>query len=651
MILGTVLLLAGVLAAPGIGIYRLPLAAPATGTYFDHTVIIVMENQGIQDICNGNPPPCSGSANPFIDQLANNYTIAQQYTSIATPLSSAPNYVGLVAGSYFNCGGGGCPGGPLTQSNIVDSLESAGFTWKAYFENYPLSSGCAGFIAQPNIYNWLHNPFTQFNDIISSSARCANIVSANPSSCAIGAAGYATDCQLVQDLNSANAPRLAWLTPNECDDMHANTLCSNGCTVGGSTVCQAQGDAYLKQLVPQILSSAAFTTGRGALFITFDEGNGYCPSISSSSKDCVPAIWAGPQAGKKFFSASPFNHYSWIKTLETNWGLASLNRNDTAASSMTSFLVTGPPPPPKLSGTFSYSPLQPLIGDPVTFSAFASGGTPPYFYLWGFGDGSSSGTVTSTTITHTYTAAGTFTVSLFLTDSVAGDQASVSSPIVVVVPVTSLQANPPAFSPISPQFGQSVTFSETVSGGVPPYSVSWSFGDGTTGTGSTIVHAFVQGGVYTVTAAITDSANPPNSAAAQSTVTVAGPTTGPLAASFTWSPGVPITQQLVTFSAAVSGGTAPYTYSWIWGDGSPAVNNGGNPITHTFGAAGRYNVTLTVADVAAHQTSIVSTVTIQQGSAGGGPGFAIQLWEILTGAGAAIMVGTFISGYRVRRAG
>ena len=41
-----------------------PAASAVTGTYFDHVVIIVMENEGVGDICHQTPPPCltSGSS-------------------------------------------------------------------------------------------------------------------------------------------------------------------------------------------------------------------------------------------------------------------------------------------------------------------------------------------------------------------------------------------------------------------------------------------------------------------------------------------------------------------------------------------------------------------------------------------------------------
>src|SRR5947199_8641463 len=54
-------------------------ASASSRTYFDHVVIILMENEGINHICNRNPPPCSGTNSPYMSSLANSYSISQQY--------------------------------------------------------------------------------------------------------------------------------------------------------------------------------------------------------------------------------------------------------------------------------------------------------------------------------------------------------------------------------------------------------------------------------------------------------------------------------------------------------------------------------------------------------------------------------------------
>src|SRR5439155_27836 len=69
----------------------------------------------------------------------------------------------------------------------------------------------------------------------------------------------------------------------------------------------------------------------------------------------------------------------------------------------------------------------------------------------------------------------------------------------------------------------------------------------------------------------------------------------------TVSPGVAVTissnptvSSPLTFTATVTGGTSPYTFSWDFGDGS--LSGTGNPVTHTYDSSGAKTVTLGVTD-------------------------------------------------------
>src|SRR6184192_1857060 len=469
-----------------------PQASTAAGTYFDHVVVVIMEDHGIQEICGSSPPPCQSTMGaPYMAGLANSYAIGSQYLGV-THYSQA-DYLAMLGGTTDNCSSAGCPW-PFNGPNLVDRLEASGLTWKGYMENQNMASGCDLSYHQP--YTPEHNPFVGFTDIVNSPTRCSQIVLANPSGCSV------TDCPLINDLNSGSAPNFMWLTPNNCDNMH-----------GFTGICAASvsfGDGYLSSLVPNILKSTTFTTQRSALFVVFDEGNGYCPLNQSTTEDCVYAVWAGPLAKANYGTTNLYNHYSWLRTVEVNWNLQSLTTNDANATPMTEFFA------PPLSAIFSYNPSSPQVGQQVTFSASASGGTTPYNFSWSFGDGS-TGTGSSTT--HTYSSAGTFNVVLTVKDSSSPQQTATSQQSVSVSsPPPSLTASF-AFNPSSPEAGQQVTFTASASGGTSPYTFSWNFEDAGTATVNPATHTYSSSGSFVVTVTAKDATGA--SASSSQTVTVA----------------------------------------------------------------------------------------------------------------------------------
>jgi len=76
------------------------------------------------------------------------------------------------------------------------------------------------------------------------------------------------------------------------------------------------------------------------------------------------------------------------------------------------------------------------------------------------------------------------------------------------------------FDPHPPDAGQAVSFVGTASGGTSPYGYSWSFGDGSRRTGSTVTHAYSSAGTFTVALTVNDTGSPRQSAMSRQTVMV-----------------------------------------------------------------------------------------------------------------------------------
>ncbi|WP_408647178.1 PKD domain-containing protein [Tessaracoccus coleopterorum] len=124
-------------------------------------------------------------------------------------------------------------------------------------------------------------------------------------------------------------------------------------------------------------------------------------------------------------------------------------------------------------------------------------------YAWNFGDGTTGSGVTTT---HDYGEAGTFTVSLTVTDDQGATHTTGKSVVTVDAPNSAPTA---AFLATTDQL--EATFdasgSEDPDGSIVSYA--WAFGDGSTGTGPNPGHTYAQAGTYQVSLTVTDNRGAP----------------------------------------------------------------------------------------------------------------------------------------------
>ncbi|MBE1159394.1 PKD domain-containing protein [Dyella acidiphila] len=171
-------------------------------------------------------------------------------------------------------------------------------------------------------------------------------------------------------------------------------------------------------------------------------------------------------------------------------------------------------------------------------------------YAWNFGDGSTS---TSASPSHTYTAAGTYTVSLQVTDSTGATNTKTGS----VTVSSGGSGGSPVASFTDSVSGLSVAFTNTSTDtGGTISSYAWNFGDGSSSTTASPSHTYTAAGTYTVSLQVTDNTGASNSTSQSVTVSSGGGSGG------TFSNNTPVTikdDATVTSSIPVTGesGNAP----------------------------------------------------------------------------------------------
>ncbi len=143
--------------------------------------------------------------------------------------------------------------------------------------------------------------------------------------------------------------------------------------------------------------------------------------------------------------------------------------------------------------------------------------------------------------------------------------------------------------------GESITFTSCSEN---DQSVSWNFGDGTTGSGSIVEKAFIMPGTYTVTITVT---NKKGGSSAEVTVTVGSPPVSAAICSFTSSA---YTGESVSFTSCSQNAVS---LNWNFGDGGTA--NGASAV-HTYSAAGTYTVRLIATGNDGTTDTATGTITI-----------------------------------------
>jgi len=228
------------------------------------------------------------------------------------------------------------------------------------------------------------------------------------------------------------------------------------------------------------------------------------------------------------------------------------------------------------------------VGQSVTFSTIATGGSAGYTYAWaGLPVGCSSSNAQK--VVCTPTMPGDFTVNVTATDS--NGFSILSNSLSFTVYADPSVATPTA-SP-SVDVGQSVTFSASASGGSGGYDYTWlGLPTGCASVNTPSLTCTPTGpGIFSITSQATDSSGYSVTSAPLPYIVFSAPSvTTPSASRATLDVG-----QSVTFSTSASGGSGGYSYAWF---GLPpgCTSSNAPTLTCNISTAGTYTITVRVTD-------------------------------------------------------
>ena len=222
---------------------------------------------------------------------------------------------------------------------------------------------------------------------------------------------------------------------------------------------------------------------------------------------------------------------------------------------------------------FSADPTSVCVGYDVYFTDLSSG--EPTSWSWDFGDGANS---TDQNPSHSYSAAGSYDVSLTVSNDCGEDDATDYVTITVSdAPVVDFEADPTSVC-----VGYDVYFTDLSTG--EPTSWRWDFGDGATSASQNPSHSYSAAGSYDVSLTVFNDCGE-DDATDYVTITVSD---APVA-DFSADPTSVCVGSDVYFTDLSTG--EPTSWSWDFGDGATSASQ--NP-SHSYSAAGSYDVSLTV---------------------------------------------------------
>lgn len=271
------------LVAVSLGLWgNVPGAQAAALPTPDHVVVVVFENHAYEQVIGSSSAPyLNNTLKAGGASLTNSFGLTHP---------SQPNYMDLFSGATQGITNDNCYTPQFSSAaNLGSELLAAGKTWTSYNEGLP-SQGSTVCTNSATKYARKHNPWFAFSNVPLNSA---DTFSQFPS-------------------NYANLPKVSFVTPNLCSDMH-------DCSI-------STGDTWLQNNLGAYATWAK--NNNSILLVTFDEDD-------SAHNNHIATVLYGAHVAPGSSSSTTYNHYNVLRTVEDLAGLTTHAGNAATASDIT----------------------------------------------------------------------------------------------------------------------------------------------------------------------------------------------------------------------------------------------------------------------------------------------------------------------------
>jgi hypothetical protein len=274
----------------------------------------------------------------------------------ATPAIDTSNLEGNNPGPVININGSAFYNqAPTVGKTIAHQIVAKGGSWKTYQESLPPDgadnvNNADGVFSNLNpppssfkdnavigLYAVKHNPFAYFLDVQSGTEpglSLKNVVS------------FDGNTGLFADLYKGQVPTFSFIVPNQCNDQHGRNGAGPQCDFDPNDVgtqqginpgLMYQGDVTLQRIVGAIKASPAWTEGRNAIVIVWDESDYANAPITNQ----VTLIVDTNDDSHGHTSGRFYDHFSLLKSMEGALGLPCLNHACDATTDVMSDVFDG----------------------------------------------------------------------------------------------------------------------------------------------------------------------------------------------------------------------------------------------------------------------------------------------------------------------